>query len=169
MEPHDFFTSTTYDEVIKILSDGLKVCMTETAIRLFVSVGKRIEYQHRNEVYQKSWHITGIESTNILLSLLNFICGFGAYNKTTVQRYYSGQAPEINESNWIKAGNRIDVALVLMNLDALSIWNSQALCDFIDHLVSRTAGANGIRTHFPIIIEVPGGAEVEDMLSMAQF
>jgi hypothetical protein len=56
-----------------------------------------------------------------------------------------------------------------MNLDALSIWNSQALCDFIDHLVSRTAGANGIRTHFPIIIEVPGGAEVEDMLSMGQF
>ena len=66
----------------------------------------------------------------------------------------------MGESNWIKAGNRIDVGLLLMNLDELSIWGSQSLYDFIDHLVSRTAGANGIRTHFPIVIELPNGSEL---------
>lgn len=44
MEAHDFFTSKYYEDVIKIISEGLKLCTTETAIRLFVSVAKRIEY-----------------------------------------------------------------------------------------------------------------------------
>lgn len=59
--------------------------------------------------------------------------------------------------------------MILMNMDALSIWNTEPLCDFIDHLVARTAGANGIRTHFPILMELPSGADVEDMLSLGQF
>ena len=61
------------------------------------------------------------------------------------------------------------MALCLLNLDSLAIWQTQPLNDFIDHIVCRTAGANGIRTHFPVVIELPSAADVEDVLAMGQF
>lgn len=116
------------------------------------------------------------------MDLLNFLCGFGRYNRSAVNRYFSAPSQpsetttepsetttEPSEGNWIKAGNRIDVALCLMNLDSLAVWQSLPLCDWLDHIVCRTAGANGIRTHFPIVIELPSAAHVEDLLSMGQF
>jgi len=134
------------------VSQGLKVCSTEAAIRLFLSVGRRIEYEHRGEAYQSSWFTSGIESTDMLFDLLNFLCGFGSLNRQAVSRFFNGGEAGATETNWIKSGNRVDVGLCLMNLDALSIWQSQPLNDFIDHIVCRTAGANGIRTHFPVVI-----------------
>lgn len=89
---------------------------------------------------------------DVLLDLLNFLCGFGSFNRSAVCRYFSGVPHSPNQTNWIKAGNRIDVGLCLMNLDSLNIWQSQLLSDWVDHIVCRTAGANGIRTHFPIVI-----------------
>ena len=40
---------------------------------------------------------------------------------------------------------------------------------FLDHIISRIAVANGLRNHFPIIIELPSAADVEDIMSLGQF
>jgi hypothetical protein len=103
------------------------------------------------------------------MDLLNFVCGFGKLNKKIVDDYFSEKSEIKPTQNWVKSGNRADVALCLMNLDSLYIWDSPELWNFIDHLISRTAAANGLRNHFPIIIEIPSSADVEDLLAAGQF
>ena len=63
------------------------------------------------------------------------------------------------ETNWIKNGNRIDVAMFLLNLDELYIYDTPQFWNFIDHLISRTANSSGLRTHFPLMIEFPNYAD----------
>lgn len=59
----------------------MNICETEAALRLFVSAAKRIEYEHRPASHLYSWYETGVESTNILFDVLNFLCGFGNFHK----------------------------------------------------------------------------------------
>ena len=48
VEAYEFFNGDLYLQIVKLLSKGLKVSLTEACIRLFVSVGKRIEHEHRD-------------------------------------------------------------------------------------------------------------------------
>lgn len=94
------------------------------------------------------------------MDLLNFVCGFGKLNKHIVDSYFSEENQIKPSANWVLSGNRADVGLCLMNLDALYIWDTPELWNFLDHLISRTAVANGLRNHFPIVIELPSSADV---------
>ena len=86
-----------------------------------------------------------------------------------MEKYFNDWETRPSTRNWILSGNRVDVNLCLINMDHLYIWDSPELWHFLDHIISRTAVANGLRNHFPIIIELPSAADVEDLLSAGQF
>ena len=49
-----------YPKLISFLAKTQKQSPVEACIRLFVSIGKRLEYEHRDSKYQNSWFVTGI-------------------------------------------------------------------------------------------------------------
>jgi hypothetical protein len=84
------FFDNLYHPLIEILWNATKyshcdlkatedIQKTQIAIQLFRSVFMRIEYENRPPNHSSSWYQTGIETSNFLFDILNFLTGTGKY------------------------------------------------------------------------------------------
>ena len=75
----------------------------------------------------------------------------------------------MKETNWVKQGNRIDVGMILMNMENLYFYDTPEYWHLIDHIIARTTHDTGLRTHFPIMLELSDSAQLEEIHDMGQF
>ena len=61
------------------------------------------------------------------------------------------------------------MGLILLNLDHLYFYDTPEFWKLIDHIMCRTAHDRGLRTHFPVMIELPSSADLEEIHDMGQF
>lgn len=74
-----------------------------TALNILLSVFKKIQYEHRPKEYSKTYYRTGIEGTEFLFDIINYLTGFHKIN----------------------AENRTDSAMILSNLFKTEFANCQ--------------------------------------------
>ena len=95
------------------------------AIRLFYSVFARIEYEYRPEEYVSSWYRSGIETTDFLFEICNFMNGVGSLNNSYEKEFLNAETEEKREEirqklsqtgNYILNGGHLDILLTIMNL-----------------------------------------------------
>jgi hypothetical protein len=111
----------------------------EAALRLCIVLCKRIEYE------------SGIETTDFLLDVMNFLCGLHPLCKEELQRQLDDPNSKPNE-NYILSGNHIDCAMVMLNLNRLSCFEQADFLEWYDHLILRVHKPSLMRTHFPVIL-----------------
>lgn len=61
----------------------------ETALRLGLAVCSQIEYEYRPKQFTATYYRSGIESTDFLLDVMNFLAGFHALCLQELRRRFS--------------------------------------------------------------------------------
>jgi hypothetical protein len=123
----------------------------EAALRLCIVLCKRIEYEYRPKQYTQGYYRSGIETTDFLLDVMNFLCGLHPLCKEELQRQLDDPNSKPNE-NYILSGNHIDCAMVMLNLNRLSCFEQADFLEWYDHLILRVHKPSLMRTHFPVIL-----------------
>ena len=148
----------------------------EAAFKLFISIFQRIEYEHRpHELYSNGWYETGIESCGFVMDTLNYLCGFGAFNKLILGEALAGTEKEPTslfnrcKEYFISQGNHIDVVLCLTHLEQLSCYQDTKFIDWLDALMVRLHNHSNMRSHFPVIIECQSNEEVRKIQKIGRF
>jgi hypothetical protein len=113
--------------------------------QLAVDILRQHELEVRPAHQLSQWHVSGIETTDYLLGLLDYLCGLHPILADKITN--KALAPD----RLIERGTHLDCVLVLQNLSALGSTDADYLL-WLDHLLLRQYAQDNIRRHCPLVI-----------------
>lgn len=72
--------STLFEEVVTILGRFFDSDLNKSAIHFCLSMISKMEFEHRPKEYINTYYQTGIETTDFLFDIINYLSGYHELN-----------------------------------------------------------------------------------------
>lgn len=78
-----------FDEIVNILVSYFDSNLNKSALHFCLSVISKIEFEHRPKEYTNAYYQSGIETTDFLFDIINYLSGYHELNCYLNVRIYS--------------------------------------------------------------------------------